>query len=89
MDALNWLQTNEPPTLIITDIEMPGMDGYTLIDRCRRVGLHMPILVISSRLSAEWSKEAIRLGANGYLSKGFSTAKLVETIDLLLQPGNI
>jgi chemotaxis protein histidine kinase CheA len=89
MDALNWLQTNEPPALMITDIEMPGMDGYTLIDRCRRVGLQMPILVISSRLSAEWSKEAIRLGANGYLSKGFSTAKLVETVDLLLQPGNI
>jgi chemotaxis protein histidine kinase CheA len=89
MDALNWLQTNEPPALMITDIEMPGMDGYTLIDRCRRLGLQMPILVISSRLSAEWSKEAIRLGANGYLSKGFSTAKLVETVDLLLQPGNI
>jgi chemotaxis protein histidine kinase CheA len=89
MDALNWLQTSEPPALMITDIEMPGMDGYTLIDRCRRLGLNMPILVISSRLSAEWSKEAIRLGANGYLSKGFSTAKLVETVDLLLQPGNI
>jgi chemotaxis protein histidine kinase CheA len=89
MDALNWLQTSEPPALMITDIEMPGMDGYTLIDRCRQLGLHMPILVISSRLSPEWSKEAIRLGANGYLSKGFSTAKLLETIDLLLQPGNI
>jgi chemotaxis protein histidine kinase CheA len=89
MDALNWLQTNEPPALIVTDIEMPGMDGYTLIDRCRRLSLHMPILVISSRLSPEWSKEAIRLGANGYLSKGFSTAKLVETVDLLLQSGNI
>ncbi len=89
MDALNWLQTSESPALMITDIEMPGMDGYTLIDRCRRLGLHMPILVISSRLSPEWSKEAIRLGANGYLSKGFSTAKLVETVDLLLQPENI
>jgi chemotaxis protein histidine kinase CheA len=89
MDALNWLQTSEPPALMITDIEMPGMDGYTLIDRCRQLGLHMPILVISSRLSPEWSKEAIRLGANGYLSKGFSTAKLLETMDLLLQPGNI
>ncbi len=89
IDALNWLQAGESPALIITDIEMPGMDGYTLIDRCRRMGLHMPILVISSRLSPEWSKEAIRLGANGYLSKGFSTAKLVETVDLMLQSGNI
>ena len=89
MDALHWLRTNEPPALMITDIEMPEMDGYTLVDRCRRLGLHMPILVISSRLSTEWSKEAIRLGANGYLSKGFSTAKLVETVDSLLQAGNI
>jgi chemotaxis protein histidine kinase CheA len=88
-DALNWLQANEAPSLMITDIEMPEMDGYTLIDRCRRMGLHMPILVISSRLSQEWSKEALRLGANGYLSKGFSTAKLIETVDLLLQPGNV
>ena len=89
IDALNWLQAGESPALMITDIEMPGMDGYTLIDRCRRMGLHMPILVISSRLSPEWSKEAIRLGANGYLSKGFSTARLVETVDLMLQSGNI
>ncbi len=88
-DALNWLQANEAPSLMITDIEMPEMDGYTLIDRCRRMGLKMPILVISSRLSQEWSKEALRLGANGYLSKGFSTAKLVETVDSLLQSGNI
>jgi chemotaxis protein histidine kinase CheA len=88
-DALNWLQANEAPSLMITDIEMPEMDGYTLIDRCRRMGLRMPILVISSRLSQEWSKEALRLGANGYLSKGFSTAKLVETVDFLLQSGNI
>jgi chemotaxis protein histidine kinase CheA len=89
IDALNWLQAGESPTLIITDIEMPGMDGYTLIDRCRRLGLQMPILVISSRLSSEWSKEALRLGANGYLSKGFSTAKLIETVNSLLQSGNI
>jgi chemotaxis protein histidine kinase CheA len=89
IDALNCLQAGESPALMITDIEMPGMDGYTLIDRCRRMGLHMPILVISSRLSPEWSKEAIRLGANGYLSKGFSTVKLVETVDLMLQSGNI
>jgi chemotaxis protein histidine kinase CheA len=89
IDALNWLQTNESPALMITDIEMPGLDGYTLIDRCRQLGLNMPILVISSRLSPEWSKEAIRLGANGYLSKGFSTTKLIETVNLLLQLGNI
>jgi chemotaxis protein histidine kinase CheA len=84
IEALSWLQTNELPAMIITDIEMPGMDGYTLIDRCRRSAMKMPILVISSRLSSEWSKEALRLGANNYLSKGFSTTKLIETVESLL-----
>jgi chemotaxis protein histidine kinase CheA len=84
LEALSWLQTNELPSLMITDIEMPKMDGYALIDRCRRSGMKMPILVISSRLSPEWSKESLRLGANGYLSKGFSTTKLMETVESLL-----
>jgi chemotaxis protein histidine kinase CheA len=84
LEALSWLQTNELPSLMITDIEMPKMDGYALIDRCRRSGMKMPILVISSRLSPEWSKESLRLGANGYLSKGFSTTKLIETVESLL-----
>jgi chemotaxis protein histidine kinase CheA len=84
LEALSWLQTNQLPSLMITDIEMPKMDGYALIDRCRRLGMEMPILVISSRLSPEWSKESLRLGANGYLSKGFSTMKLVETVESLL-----
>jgi chemosensory pili system protein ChpA (sensor histidine kinase/response regulator) len=84
LEAWNWLQTNDHPDLIITDVEMPNMDGFTLIDRCRQSGLDLPILVVSSRLSEEWGKEARRLGASDYLNKGFSTPELLSKVNQLL-----
>ncbi len=84
MDAWQWLQRHNQPALLITDIEMPRMDGFTLIDRCRQAGLTMPILVISSRLAEEWSRETARLGATDYLTKGFSTLELVNKVSALI-----
>jgi chemosensory pili system protein ChpA (sensor histidine kinase/response regulator) len=85
MDAWQWLLQYGQPALLITDIEMPRMDGFTLIDRCRQAGLDMPILVISSRLAEEWSRETTRLGATDYLTKGFSTSELVNKVSSLLK----
>jgi chemosensory pili system protein ChpA (sensor histidine kinase/response regulator) len=85
LEALNWLQINPHPDLMITDVEMPNMDGFTLIDRLRQTQIDIPILVVSSRLSAEWGKEARRLGANDYLNKGFSTPELLKKVASLLK----
>jgi chemotaxis protein histidine kinase CheA/ActR/RegA family two-component response regulator len=85
MDAWQWLQRHGQPALLITDIEMPRMDGFTLIDRCRQAGFDMPILVVSSRLAEEWSRETARLGATDYLTKGFSTSELVDKVSALLE----
>ncbi|MEO1348992.1 MAG: response regulator [Cyanobacteria bacterium J06635_15] len=85
LEAWNWLQANLSPRLVITDIEMPNMDGFTLIERCRQAGMTVPILVISSRLSEEWFNEAKRLGATDYLTKGFSTPELISKLGNLLE----
>jgi chemotaxis protein histidine kinase CheA len=84
LEAWNWLQKNPAPALMITDIEMPNMDGFTLIDRCRQSAILTSILVISSRLSEEWFDEAKRLGATDYLTKGFSTTELINKVKSLL-----
>jgi chemotaxis protein histidine kinase CheA/CheY-like chemotaxis protein len=84
LEAWNWLQVHPHPSLMITDIEMPNMDGFTLIDRCRQAGITVPILVISSRLSEEWSDEAKRLGATDYLTKGFATVELIKKVSTLI-----
>jgi chemotaxis protein histidine kinase CheA/CheY-like chemotaxis protein len=84
LDAWNWLQSHPTPAMVITDVEMPNMDGFTLIDRARQAGFTMPMLVVSSRLAEEWSKEANRLGATDYLTKGFTTQELVNKVKSLL-----
>jgi CheY-like chemotaxis protein len=84
LDAWNWLQHNPSPLLILTDIEMPNMDGFTLISRCRQNDIKIPIVVISSRLSQEWGAEAKRLGATDYLTKGFSTTELIDKVKSLV-----
>ena len=84
LEAWNWLKMNPHPMLIITDIEMPNMDGFTLINRCREHNMTFPILVVSSRLAEEWAKEAYRVGATDFLTKGFSTGELVNKVNSLL-----
>jgi chemotaxis protein histidine kinase CheA len=84
LEAYEWLYSNPSPNLMITDIEMPRMDGFTLIDRCRQAGWNLPILVTSSRLSEEWGKEARRVGASDYLTKGFTTATLIAKVTELI-----
>lgn len=83
-EAWNWLQAHPTPAMVITDIEMPNMDGFTLINRARESGITIPIVVVSSRLAEEWSKEASRLGATDYLTKGFSTLELINKVKSLL-----
>ncbi|MDJ0899198.1 MAG: response regulator [Xenococcus sp. MO_188.B8] len=84
LEAWNWLKMNSHPMLLITDIEMPIMDGFTLIDRCRENNMTFPIMVVSSRLAEEWDKEAHRLGATDFLTKGFSTGELINKVNSLL-----
>jgi chemotaxis protein histidine kinase CheA/CheY-like chemotaxis protein len=85
LEAWNWLQSHTIPSMVITDIEMPNMDGFTLISRCRQVGMDMPMLVVSSRVSDEWGREARRLGASDYLTKGFTTPELLEKVSSIIQ----
>ncbi|MFN3361640.1 MAG: response regulator, partial [Pseudanabaenaceae cyanobacterium] len=87
LEAWEWLQSHPQPALLITDIEMPNMDGFTLIDHCRQAKMTMPILVVSSRLAEEWSRETRRLGATDFLTKGFGTPELLEKVAKLLEQG--
>ncbi len=76
------------PDLIITDIEMPEMNGFELIAAVRRSGLttRIPIIVLSSRGSVEDKERADSLGADAHLIKtDFSRSVLIETIDRFLQ----
>ena len=72
--------------LIITDINMPGMDGYRLIEAVRE-GLgdaSTPILVLSSEDSPAKAERAHAAGASAWLAKPFTSAALVGAVERLL-----
>ncbi|MBK7213840.1 MAG: response regulator [Bacteroidales bacterium] len=85
--ALEWLEGNLPD-LIICDVQMPVIDGYTFLEKIRERGYtrHTPIIMLSG---VENSKERIkcyRLGAQDFLAKPFNPEELSELISKNLNP---
>ncbi len=77
---------NDPPHLLLLDIEMPGMDGFDVIDILRREGFAiMPIIVLSHFDRANLKIRALELGADDYLVKPFNHAELAARIKAALR----
>jgi len=70
------------PDVIISDINMPRLDGFGFIEKVRldpsRAGL--PILVLTTESAPELKERARRLGATGWIVKPFDEVKLVAAI---------
>jgi CheY-like chemotaxis protein len=87
MDAYAHIEKNlstTPYDLIITDIDMPGLDGMLLIDICRNIlNLDIPIIVISSDFRSITKIEAKSIGADAFLVKPVSKEVLLQTFSTL------
>lgn len=73
--------------LVITDVEMPRLDGFSLTERLRAdKGYHaVPIVIVTSREKDEDKKRGIRVGANAYIVKAaFDQSNLIETVRSLI-----
>ncbi len=72
---------------VLTDVEMPRMDGFTLTARLREEERyrHRPILIITSREREEDKRRGMHVGADAYIVKGdFDQRSLIETLQTLL-----
>jgi two-component system chemotaxis response regulator CheY len=81
--ALALLRTGKAPALVITDLNMPGMDGIELIRAIRKVpGLRfVPVLMLTTESQAEKRAEARAAGATGWLVKPVQGAELVKVLE--------
>lgn len=71
---------------VLTDINMPEMDGYTLIKSLRQnTGYrHTPILTITTEFTEESKRQGREAGATGWVTKPFNPEKLVATLNKLI-----
>ncbi len=84
--ALNKLKAGLKPDLIITDINMPKMDGVSLIKEARKLLRFTPILALTTESQQAKRDEAKKNGATGWLVKPLGGNDLVKVIKQVL-PG--
>lgn len=75
------------PDLIITDLMMPGMDGLEVCRELRgnEVTDHIPIIVVTARITEEERIRGLEAGADAYLAKPFNTDELRTRVEKLLE----
>lgn len=86
--ALARLQSGLRPDLIITDINMPRMDGIQLIREARKLLRFTPILALTTRDQQAKRDQAKNIGATGWLIKPVGGSELIRLIKPLLPPQN-
>jgi CheY-like chemotaxis protein len=79
-DALRIVQAS-PPRLVVLDMRMPVMDGWTFARELKARGLQIPVLVLTAAFNARrWAEE---VGAARYLPKPFDVVDLIDTVNEL------
>jgi two-component system, sensor histidine kinase and response regulator len=74
------LLNEKKPDAIVMDIRMPGMTGIEGLRRIRQIDPHLSVIMLTGFGALETAKEALRLGANDYISKPFDAREMREVI---------
>jgi len=75
---------SERPDIVILDIGLPKMDGWTVLERIRELS-GVPVLMLTSRAQEADKVRGLRGGADDYLTKPFGTAEFVARVQALLR----
>ena len=73
------------PDVIVSDIEMPVMDGYEMVRRIRQMDAEVPIVFTSALTSPRDVKQGYALGVNNYIKKPFTPDELDAHIQALMK----
>ena len=75
----------EPWDLVILDLTMPVVDGFTVLGALRGGGSDVPIIVLTARDAEQDRVRGLELGADDYVTKPFSQKELVARIDAVMR----
>lgn len=79
---------NTIPDMIVTDVKLPGMDGFTFFDRIREQSSckHVPFIFITGYNDPQAIESAKRLGAKDYITKPYDLENLIALVKKHLPP---
>ena len=83
VQAIEQLQASSPD-IVVTDLQMPVMDGLELVTRIRLTNPDIPVVLMTSKGSEEIAVQALEQGASSYVPKSVLGTKLRETVEELL-----
>jgi CheY-like chemotaxis protein len=72
------------PDLVLLDMRLPGMDGIQILQKLREKQKDLPIIMVTGYGNVELAEQALKLGADHYLSKPFHNKELIEVIRQIL-----
>ncbi len=86
MEAWSWLSDGNLPDLIISDIQLPSIDGIELLENISNSGLfkNIPVIILSGYEDGSKRKQCLDLGAFTYLVKPFEPQALVSDVNRAL-----
>ena len=73
------------PDLVVLDLMLPGMDGYTILTKLRAEGKDVPVLILTARGEEADKVFGFRLGADDYVTKPFSLSELLARVQAILR----
>jgi len=86
-EALKILEEGPLPSLIISDIMMPIMDGFQLLEKLKSSDnwRHIPVVMLTARAELSDKLKALRIGVDDYLTKPFEEEELMTRVSNLLE----
>lgn len=86
VNALATIPSEEPISLFLLDVNMPNMDGLTLLEEVRKLVSHgkTPIIMLTTETKDEFRDRAKKAGANGWVVKPVEADKLQEVVKHLI-----
>ena len=85
-EAVDKLNGGAKPNLVITDLNMPNMDGISLIKAIRGMAAHKftPVLMLTTESADDKKKEGQSAGATGWIVKPFNPEQMLATINKVM-----
>lgn len=86
LEALNAILA-DPPHLVVLDVNLPSMDGFTILTRLRKAQCATRVLILTANSEVEDRVKGLNAGADDYLAKPFAMDELLARVNVLGRRG--